>query len=159
MTVMAGEAVTRARAAARARAETRLRSAPAQYGRQARQVSQRAQVVPGNRQYQSVILAEFLAAMLLVTLSPVAYGGSPNAKAKGSPSPYDANDLKQLVAVGATYFVLALFSSGGKGRLGAWLGGLILIAIAMSKASQGKLAGVFTVAGEQPGEARGPQLA
>ena len=110
----------------------------------------RARIVPGDRNYQGVILAEFLVAMLLVALSPIAAGGSPNAKAKSSPSPYDANDLKQLVAVGAAYFVLALLSSGSRGRLAAWLGGLILIAIAMSKASQGKLAGVFTVAGEQP---------
>ena len=72
MTVMAGEAVTRARSAARARAA----EAPARYGRaygrQARQTVQRARVTPGNRNYQGVILAEFLVAVLLVALAPVA---------------------------------------------------------------------------------------
>ena len=164
MTVMAAEAAQRARAAAKARRaalreravsapERAINAAPetgAAYGRQARQTAQQAQIVPGNRNYQGIILAEFLVAMLLVTLSPIASGGSPNAKAKNSPSPYDSNDLKQLVAVGGTYFSLALLSSGNRGRLAAWLGGLILIAIAMSKAGQGKLAGIFTVVAPQP---------
>lgn len=109
-----------------------------------------ARVVPGNRQYQPVILAEFLVAALLISVAPLATGGSPAAKAKGSPSPYDTGDLKQLVAVGAVYFVLALVSSGNHGRLAAWLGGLILIAIGMSKAGQAQLGAVFKAAGAKP---------
>lgn len=118
----------------------------------------RARIVPGDRNYQGIILAEFLVAMLLVSLSPIATGGSPNAKAKNSPSPYDANDLKQLVAVGAAYFILALVSSGNRGRLAAWLGGLILIAIGMAKAGQGKLAGIFAVAAPQPSAEPAPGI-
>ena len=150
----------RARASAPSRDRSRLRetaaTAAGSYAGQARRVGQRARI-PGDRNYQGIILAEFLVAMLLVALSPIAAGGSPNAQAKNSPSPYDANDLKQLVAVGAAYFILALVSSGNRGRLAAWLGGLILIAIAMSKAGQGKLAGIFSLAGAEPAQsASGP---
>lgn len=118
-------------------------------GQGAARAAGQARVVPGNRQYQGVILAEFLVAALLISVTPLATGGSPNAKAKNSPSPYDTGDLKQLVAVGAVYFVLALVSSGNNGRLAAWLGGLILIAIGMSKAGQSQIAAVFKAAGGQ----------
>jgi hypothetical protein len=66
-------------------------------------------------------------------------------------------DLKQLVAVSAVFFILALLSSGDRGRLAAWLGGLILIAIGMSKAGQAQLSAVFGVAegGQPEGEAPG----
>lgn len=95
--------------------------------------------IPGDRSYQPVILAEFLIAVVLVAFTPIATGGSPNAKAKQSPSPYDTGDLRQLVAVGAVYFVLSLISSGNRGRISAWLGGLIVIGIGMSKLSKGQL--------------------
>jgi hypothetical protein len=115
-----------------------------------------ARIIPGNRQYQGVILAEYLVAILLVVMSPIATGGSPAAKAKNSPSPYEVGDLKQLVAVSAVFFILALLSSGDRGRLAAWLGGLILIAVGMSKAGQAQLSAVFGVAEGQPeGEAPG----
>lgn len=138
-----------------------IREAPGAYGSQAAAVGRGAQVTPGSRGYQPVILAEFLAAVAIVALVPIASGGSPAAVAKGSPSPYDTGDLRQLVAVGAVYFVLALASSGNSGRLSAWLGGLILIALAMSKLAHGSLTAVFnTVSGQnatagdqQPGQA------
>lgn len=156
-----------ARTAARARSRARLARAGAgvtpegaamfaaergtRAARSAGRTAAQARVVPGNRQYQPVILAEFLVAALLISVAPLATGGSPAAKAKGSPSPYDTGDLKQLVAVGAVYFVLALVSSGNHGRLAAWLGGLILIAIGMSKAGQAQLGAVFKTAGaKQP---------
>lgn len=105
--------------------------------------------IPGNRAYQPVLLAEFLAAVVIVALVPIAAGGSPNAKAKGSPSPYDTGDLKQLVAVGALYFVLALASSGNSGRVSAWFGGLVLLGLASVKLSHGQLGEVFkTVSGQ-----------
>lgn len=112
--------------------------------RQAARTAGQARVVPGNRQYQPVILAEFLIAVILIAVAPVATGGSPTAKAKSSPSPYDTGDLKQLVATGGVFFILALVSSGRHGRLAAWLGGLIVVAIGLSKAGQANLAAVFT---------------
>jgi hypothetical protein len=125
---------------------TRARNA---YGRQAGYVGQNASL-GGSRGYQPVILAEFLAAVVIVALVPVASGGSDTAKAKNSPSPYDVGDLRQLVAVGGVYFVLALISSGNSGRLAAWLGGLVLITLAMSKLAHGQLSAVFSAASSPP---------
>lgn len=132
-----------------------------QTGQRAARDVGRARIPTGNRQYQGIILAEFLVAIILVAVAPIATGGSPAAKAKGGPSPYDTGDLKQLVAVGGTFFVLAILSSGNHGRLAAWLGALILVAIGMSKAGQANLAGVFSAAsGEQgTGEGGGPGTA
>ena len=110
---------------------------------QAAFVARNAKVAPGDRAYQPVLLAEFLAAVVVITLVPVATGGSDTAKAKGGVSPYDTGDLRQLVAVGGVYFVLALASSGNSGRLSAWLGGLILIAVLMGKLAHGNLSAVF----------------
>ena len=113
----------------------------------------RARIPTGNRQYQGIILAEYLTAILLVTFGPLASGGSPAAKAKNSPSPYDVNDMKQLVAISAVYFILALLSSGKRGRFAAWFGGLMLLAIGVSKTGQGHLSAVVNVIGTQPGDA------
>lgn len=101
--------------------------------------------VPGDRSYQPVILAEFMIAVVLITLTPIATGGSEAAQAKNSPSPYDAKDLTQLVAVGGVYFVLSLISSGNRGRISAWLGGLIVIGLAMTKMA-GPAKSLFTPA-------------
>lgn len=100
----------------------------------ARTVGQ-ARIPTGDRAYQPVLLAEFLAAVVIVALLPIAAGGSDNAKAKGTPSPYDTGDLEQLVAIGGLYFILALASSGNSGRVSAWLGGLVLLGLAMKKLS------------------------
>jgi hypothetical protein len=118
--------------------------APFNYARQAREVGGGASVAPGNRNYQAVILAEFLAAVVILTVVPIASGGSPNAQAKGSPSPYDTGDLRQLAAVGMVYFVLALLSSGNSGRLSAWFGGLVLVVLALGKVAQGEISAVTT---------------
>ena len=132
-------------------ATRRAKQGARQYGAQAAYVGQNANLTPGNRSYQPVILAEFLIAVVIVALVPVASGGSPNAKAKGSPSPYDVGDLRQLVAVGAVYFVLSLISSGNRGRISAWLGGLIVIGLLITKLSAGQLGQVFsTLSGAQP---------
>lgn len=163
---------TRTRQAAPSATPTRKRPSPAvqqaaataagSYAGQARQAGQagyRAHLVPGDRQYQGIILAEFLVAALLISVTPLATGGSPAAKAKGGPSPYDTEDLKQLVAVGAVYFILALVSSGRHGRFAAWFGGLILLAIGMSKAGQSQLTAVFKAAsgGESLGSGGTPE--
>jgi hypothetical protein len=130
-------------------AAAKAKAAPARYAGQARQVGRDARVTPGNRGYQPVILAEFLAAVVIVTLTPIATGGSPAAQAKTSLSPYDTGDLRQLVAVGAVYFVLALISSGNSGRLAAWLGGLMLIGLAMSKLGHMNLTALVTPSPKQ----------
>lgn len=124
-----------------------------QYGRQAGYVGSRAQLVPGNRNYQGIILGEYLAAVALIALSPIASGGSATAQAKSSPSPYATNDLRQLVATSGVYFILALVSSGSHGRFAAWFGGLILLATLISKTGQSQLASLVAVISQQPGGA------
>lgn len=119
-------------------------------GRNAARAAGQAKIVPGDRAYQPVLLAEFLAAVAIIALPPVITGGSDIAKAKGSMSPYDTGDLRQLVAAGGVFFVLALASSGNSGRLSAWLGGLILIAIAFGKVANGGVSAVFNFA--KPGK-------
>ena len=114
-----------------------------QAARSAGRAAAQARITPGDRGYQPVLLAEFLAAAAVVVLVPVATGGSDTAKAKGGVSPYAAGDLTQLVAIGAVYFVLALASSGNSGRLSAWLGGLVLLAVLMGKLAHGNLSAVF----------------
>ena len=91
----------------------------------------------GGRSYQGVILAEFLVAVVVVSFLPLASGPTDG---KQGPSPYRVNDMIQLVAIGAVYFVLALFSSGERsGRVVAWFGGLLTIGILIAKTSSGQL--------------------
>jgi len=138
------ESAEGAGAAAGGAARRRAGQAAQAYGSQAAYVGRSARVIPGDRSYQPVILAEFLIAVVIVAAVPIASGGSPAAQAKNSPSPYDTGDLRQLVAVGAVYFILSLVSSGNRGRIAAWLGGLVVIGLGLSKVSQGTLSSVFT---------------
>ena len=96
----------------------------------------------GDRSYQPVILAEYLIAVVVIVLTPIATGGSDAAQAKNSPSPYDTGDLRQLVAASAVYFILSLASSGNRGRISAWLGGLVLIVLLMARLKGGNLQAV-----------------
>lgn len=80
--------------------------------------------------YQPVILAEFVAAVLLVSAAPVATG-----KEKTGLSPYTGADMLKLGALTAVYLILALISTGGSGpgRFSAWFGGLILLAVGLGE--------------------------
>jgi hypothetical protein len=82
--------------------------------------------------YQAVILAEFVAAIVLVALSPVASKKNPAGL-----SPYAGQDMIKLGAITGVYFALALVSVGGTGagRLAAWFGGLILLAVGLGEAA------------------------
>ena len=103
---------------------------------------------PGGRNYQPVILAEFLVAIIVVALAPVARGGTDTAKAKGSPSPYDTNTLKQILLIGVVYFILALLSSGRQlGRASAWFGALVLVAVGVQQTVNGGFAAVLRMFG------------
>lgn len=91
----------------------------------------------GGRTYQGAILAEFLVAAIVVAFLPLASGP---ADGKKGPSPYRVTDMTQLVAIGAAYFILALFSGGERsGRVVAWFGGLLLLGILFTKAGSGQL--------------------
>jgi hypothetical protein len=104
--------------------------------------------LPGEHSYQPVILAEFLVAVVVVAVSPVAKGGAPTAQAKNSPSPYSVNTLKQLIAIGGTYFVLALLASSRRaGRFAAWFGGLVLLGLGFAELANGDLQAVFRIFG------------
>ena len=114
----------------------------ARAGRMGRSAS-RAKL-PGSHSYQPVILAEFVVAIVVVGVSPLAGGGTATAQAKGSSSPYDVNTLKQLIAIGGTYFVLALFGASEKaGRYAAWFGALVLVGLGIAQYLNGDLQGVF----------------
>jgi hypothetical protein len=79
-----------------------------------------------------VILAEFVAAELLVALTPIAT--RPNQPGL---SPYVPRDMTKLLAIGLSYFLLQLISTTGRGagRFGAWFGALILLAVGLNEAA------------------------
>ncbi len=110
---------------------------------------------PKGRNYQPIILAEFLVAILVVAVVPVAKGGSPDAKAKNSPSPYSVGDVKQMVGIGGTYFVLALFSGSRKwGRMAAWFGALVLAALGLVQTKGGGITALFSIFGPGSGQSQ-----
>jgi hypothetical protein len=108
--------------------------------------------LPGSHSYQPVILAEFVVAVVVVATGPLAKGGTPEAQTKGSPSPYSVNTLKQLVAIGGVYFVLALLASSRRaGRMAAWFGGLVLVGLGLAEYLSGDLQAIFGVFGPSSG--------
>ena len=115
-----------------------------QAARRAARDAGRARIPTGNRQYQGVIVAEFAVAVLIVALAPIARGKAPS-DTSASPSPYGVDDVKQLVGIGAVYFVLALLSSGKWGRFSAYFGGLILLAIGLAQTQSGGLPAIFGI--------------
>jgi hypothetical protein len=92
------------------------------------------------------VLAEFVAAVLLVAATPFAKRDSPGV------SPYVAADLVQMVALTLTYFVLALISGAnrGAGRFAAWFGLLILLTVGLGEAA--RLAKLLNVFGGPPAD-------
>jgi len=108
--------------------------------------------------YERVIVAEFIVVVLVVALAPF------TRKQRDNVSPYYGQDLVQLVAIMAAYFVLGLVAQAGQGsaRVAAWFGGLLAVGIGLGEAAY--LAKVFDLFGavqakaSQPaGESQGPQ--
>jgi hypothetical protein len=95
---------------------------------------------PAYHNYQAIVLAEFVAAELLVAATPIA-----TKKNKPGLSPYVPRDLVKLIALGLVYFTLQLVASGGRGgaRFAAWFGALVLLAVGLNEAAD--LAKVFDV--------------
>jgi len=107
-----------------------------------------AATAAGGGKYQGAILAEFLIAALIVAFAPIAAGPKDD---KGGPSPYRVGDLAQLAALGVVYFLLAVWSGTGKGRMAAWFGFLILLAVLFRKTASGELnAEAAPLTGKQP---------
>ena len=100
---------------------------------------------PGGTAYQNVILAEFIAAILLVAATPFA-GAKTN---KAGVSPYAASDMLQLGAITLVYLLLALVSGANNSaaRFSAWFGGLILLTVGLGEAA--RLAGLIGSLGLQ----------
>ena len=110
----------------------------------------------GANRYQSAILAEFLVAALVVAFAPLA---SPPKDEKGGPSPYRVGDLGQLAAIGIAYFLLALWSGTGRGRMAAWFGFLLLLGILFKKTANGQLSAEFKpLTGKGQAEASGDEF-
>lgn len=84
------------------------------------------------RDYQAVILAEFVAAELLVAVTPIG-----TRKHVTGISPYLPRDMTKLLAIGVVYFILELAAVGGHaaGRLAAWFGGLVLLTVGLNEAA------------------------
>jgi hypothetical protein len=102
--------------------------------------------------YQAVVLAEFVAAVLLVAATPFAKKDSPGV------SPYEGRDLMQLVAITVLYFLLALVSGANRsaGRFAAWFGVLILLAVGLAEAARlAKLLAMFGLTGGQDSGGKG----
>lgn len=82
--------------------------------------------------YESVILAEFVAAIVLVAATPFATKQNSDGL-----SPYAGADMIKLAALTAVYLILALISitSHGSARYAAWFGGLILLGVGLNEAA------------------------
>lgn len=95
---------------------------------------------PEFRNYQGIILAEFVAAELLVAATPIA-----TRKNQPGLSPYVPRDLTKLLALGLVYLLLELMAVGGRGagRFGAWFGALVLLTVGLNEATN--LGKVFDV--------------
>jgi hypothetical protein len=114
------------------------------YSRQARYVASNASLVPGDRNFQGVILAEYVTAVLIMVIAPLASG---NTSATGGASPYSVADIRRVVATSAIYFFLALGSGGNRGKYCAMLGGLVLLTILIAAANAGAINEFFMVLG------------
>jgi hypothetical protein len=78
-----------------------------------------------------VILAEFVAAIILTAATPIA------TNKQAGLSPYAATDVAQLAGLTLVYLILALVSVGNSsaGRIAAWFGGLILLGVGLGEAA------------------------
>jgi len=96
-----------------------------------------------------VILAEFIAAVLLVAAAPVA-----TRKEQTGISPYEGQDMIKLGAITVLYLILALVSTGGReaGRFAAWFGGLILLTVGLAEGAN--LARELDLVGAVAGKAK-----
>lgn len=134
MTTMATETVTRRRARPQRRIRADITDAPRRPTPAARTIQRAAPTTPIHRSnYQAVILAEFVAAIVLTAATPIAKKKSTT----GGLSPYVAGDMVQIAAITILYFILALVSVGGgsAARFSAWFGGLILLAVGLTEAT------------------------
>lgn len=93
--------------------------------------------------YQAIVAAEFVAASLLVALTPMAARKATPSATSGKLSPYVPGDLIQLVAIGIVYLILEGIAAGprGAGRFAAWFGLLILLTVGVFEGA--RLAEVF----------------
>lgn len=82
--------------------------------------------------YQSIILAEFVLAELLVAATPIA-----TRKNQPGLSPYVPRDMTKLLSLGLVFFLLELGATTGPGagRFGAWFGGLLLLVVGLGEAA------------------------
>lgn len=88
--------------------------------------------------YQAIIAAEFVAASLLVALTPIASRKAQPSAVSGKLSPYVPGDLMQLVAIGIVYLILEGMAAGPRGlaRFSAWFGLLLLLGVGLFEASR-----------------------
>lgn len=88
--------------------------------------------------YQAIIAAEFVAASLLVALTPMASRKATPSATSGKLSPYVPGDLIQLVAIGIVYLILEGLAAGPRGlaRFSAWFGFLLLLGVGLFEASR-----------------------
>lgn len=110
--------------------------------------------------YQAIIAVEYVAATLLVAISPIATRKAQLSPASGKLSPYVPSDIIKIFAIGVVYLILEGLAAGPRGlaRFSAWFGFLILIGVGLSEAS--RMADIFRVlsgGGYQPIQLTGAQ--
>jgi hypothetical protein len=128
--------------------QAQARAAPARRERVQR-VRRAVPSQPSSRtNYQPVILVEFVAAILLVALTPFA-----SKKDTQGLSPYAGTDMIKLASLTLAYLILAMISVGGRGpgRIAAWFGGLILLTVGLGEAAS--IAKVLDIFGTPPATA------
>lgn len=98
---------------------------------------------PEYRNYQSIILVEFVLAELLVAMTPIA-----TRQNQPGLSPYIPRDMTKLLAIGLFYFLAELAATTGRtaGRAGAWLGLLVLLTVGVNEAAN--VAKILNIFGE-----------
>lgn len=103
------------------------------------------------------MLAEFVAAIVLTAMTPFAAKGKP----RSGLSPYQGQDMLQLMAIVAVYLILALvtMTSDSAARVAAWFGALVLLTVGLGEAARlaglAKLLGSGTAPGIAPAAPHG----
>lgn len=118
------------------------------------ETKRRAPTTPSSgTNYQPAILAEFVAAIILVSVTPFATSKNPEGL-----SPYAGSDIVKLLALTMVYLILALISSTGRSasKFAALFGLLVLLTVGLNEAAN-LVAAFDLLAGIVPGSGSGDQ--
>jgi hypothetical protein len=102
-----------------------------------------------DKSYHRVILAEFLACLMLVVASIILVPAQTASEGAGDSTRSFAKELVQITAICIVFFVLALMASGAKtGKVASAFGGLVTLGVAWNAS------GVFSALAKAIGPAK-----